>query len=143
MAFREHGVILDTSVLMQLPARFEEAVERALNITVEQGVHLAKRHAHVITGAMRAGVYGATSKKSGYSDAVMDALSANPKNVILPEVGKPNPGEAVISDVTLQSIFEEFGTASRGPHAFLQPMATMTEGLFVSNLEREVARELK
>lgn len=141
-SFREFGVTLDTSMLMALPKKFEEAVERANTITGEQAVHIARRHAHVITGAMRAGVYFATSKKSGYQDAVGDALSQNPKNVILPEVGRPNPGEVVLSDVTLQSIFEEFGTVHRGPHSFLAPTASQMEGLYPSNLEREVAREI-
>lgn len=137
-----HGVKLEMSLLLALPAKFEAAIERATQKTVDQTVQIAKDHAHVITGAMQAGTYGVTHGKSGYSAAVAGATAAMPGVTILPEAAQVRPGEGVVSNATLQSVFEEYGTSNRAPHAFMGPASLEAEPLYVTNLETEVRKEI-
>lgn len=138
-----HGVKLDTTLLVALPAKFNAAVERACEKTGDQTIEIAQQLAHVVTGAMQAGMYKVTSKGSGYDAAVDAALAQDLGTEILPEVGAVQPGEVVVSNVTAQSVFEEYGTVLHGPHPFMGPAALSAEPLFVSNLEKEVGDELK
>ena len=136
------GVSLDMAPLFALPEKLKAAQDRAIERTTNEVKELAQDFAHVISGAMQAGTYAKTHGKSGYSEAVQAAQDKLPTVKILPEIADQNPGEGAISNVTEQSIFEEFGTILHEPHPFMSPAAIQGEGIFISALEDEVRKEL-
>lgn len=137
------GVSLDMRPLIKIKQQFAPAVTRAVDRTLAQAKASAQEWAHVDSEAMREGTYTATREKSGYDEAVSAAKAKDPDVVILPEVAAPPEGGGVLSNVTQQSIFEEFGTSKHGPHPFLTPAAIEAEEFFVDNLETELRRVLR
>lgn len=142
MPLRSVGFSLDLAPLESLKKELIPATMRAIENTLDEVKEIAQDLADQITGSMAAGTYIATHEKSGYQKAVTAAKALNPDAKILPEAPQPIANEGVLSNVTEQSIFEEFGTVKRGPHPFMTPAAMQGEQIFQDQLENEVKKVL-
>lgn len=129
------GVTLDTRGLDELPEEMARKSQQALMQTAEAVEGIAADLAHIISGAMRAGLYISSSEGSTYEAAVAIAQALLPDVVILPEVPQPPPGVVILADCTEQSFFEEFGTTEHAPHQFMTPAALAGEPIFQEKLE--------
>lgn len=129
------GFTLDTRKLDGLGPEMEKRIRQALERTAAEVEGLMADHAHMITGAMRAGLYTSTPEESGYEAAAASAKALKPDVIIVPEVPPPPPGEVYIADATVQAYFEEYGTATRPPHAFMGPAMLEAPAIMDRNLE--------
>jgi len=114
-------ITLDTSELDRLTAELKPRMEDAINATAFEVEGDAKIMAAVDTGAMRGSGYTSTSEGSGYGSSIAEAMSRNPKALIMDEVPRSEGLSAIIAFAVNYAIYQELGTSKMAAHPFLVP----------------------
>jgi HK97 gp10 family phage protein len=117
------GTFMGGQLLEELAATLPERAGRGVADAARDLRDEAAARAPYDTGSLAASIYVATPQGSDYDERAGEAAALNPKVVLLPEVERPGPGEAVVGVAAEHGLYLEYGTRYMPAQPFLTPAA--------------------